>query len=93
MFIKKKNYPLNELEKFKFTELLQKIGRMFLQINNFEVALKYLLKCIELLEDFFESFSQTNIDRKLKNKSQLLKIGNRLSMRFVVVVVRPVAEN
>lgn len=54
--------------------------KMSLQVNSIDFALKYLIKCIEVLQDLFEVFNVSNLDRKFKTRMQFLQISNRLSL-------------
>ena len=57
---------------------------MSVQLCDFESALKYFIKCIEILEDLYSTFHITEIDRKYKTKMHFLHIANRLSKIFFI---------
>ncbi len=83
-----KNYPLNDTEKLKYSYLLQSLAKMSMQISNFETALKYLIKCIDILEDLFSTFHLSDIDYRYKNKMQVLQISNRLSNKLIILAFK-----
>ncbi len=88
-----KNYPLNGIERYKYTILLQSLAKMSVQLCDFESALKYFIKCIEILEDLYSTFHITEIDRKYKTKMHFLHIANRLSKIFFIKYGRLISIN
>lgn len=74
------NYPLSDTEKLRYSHLLEQIAKMSLLANSVDFALKYIIKCIEVLQDLFEAFYVSDLDRKFKTRMQFLQISNRLSL-------------
>ncbi len=74
------NYPLNGIERLKYSILLQYLAKMSIQLSDFESALKYFIKCIEILEDLYQTFHILDINKKYKSKLHFLNIVNRLSI-------------
>ncbi|RNA33948.1 hypothetical protein BpHYR1_021301 [Brachionus plicatilis] len=75
-----KKYPLSDTEKLRYSHLLEQMAKISLQINSIDFALKFIIKCIEVLQDLFEVFNVSDLDRKFKTRMQFLQISNRLSL-------------
>ena len=74
-----KNYPLNGTEKLKYSYLLEELANISIQLNDYEAALRFFIKCIEVLDDLFNAFHLSDMNPKFKTKMQILQINNRLS--------------
>jgi hypothetical protein len=76
-----KNFPLDDTEKLKYTFVLQVLAKLSLQTNEFDLALKYLIKSIEMAEDLHSTFLMSNLNIRYKNRMEYLRLSNRISKR------------
>lgn len=56
---------------------------MSIKMSDYESALKYFMKCIEILEDLYSTFHLAEIDKRYKTKLHFLYIANRLSKLII----------
>ena len=58
---------------------MQILAKISVQVGDFEAALKFFIKSIEILEDLHSAFHVIEIDKKYKTKLHFLYMANRLS--------------
>lgn len=79
LFNTNKNLPLNDIGKNDFSQLLQNMGFIAMQANDYKTSIKYYLKSIDTLEDLYM------LDLYKSRGRVQLQIRNKLGKLYIYI--------